>query len=436
MRSTETDRPVGAVSERALTLKLLFAAGSTSQGLAPRTYCLPNGQSRIGRDVPESEGIALPGDEKVSRQHARIQVTRVGDMYRVEVQDEGSKNGSYLNGVRVSAGVLGDGEVLRVGNSLFLLRTESVLDQDSDVPQLMGSAPVIRKLRRELAATTHSRGPVLLLGEPGVGKEVAAQAVHGLSGRAGSYVAYNCAGLTESLADSQLFGHERGAFTGANGAAEGLFRTAEGGTLFLDEVAELPLSVQAKLLRALQESEITPLGRQRPLRIDVRVVAATNRNLEQAIRAGAFRDDLFSRLRGSVINLPPLRQRREDILVLLQHFLGCPPRLSARLAEALLLYHWPHNVRELCLLADSIRVAVKQEDEIDLPCVAGRFLVLPEEPTVHKLPVKAGSHLSRETLERLLREHGHNITHLSAALGLSRRQVRRWLEKYGLLHPE
>jgi len=220
---------------------------------------------------------------------------------------------------------------------------------------IIGTSPAIRRAVELLEQVAPARTTVLLQGESGTGKEVAARALHRLSGRKGPLVAINCAAIPENLLESELFGHERGAFTGAVAATLGKFQQADGGTLLLDEIADLPLGLQAKLLRVLQEGEVQRVGSAVPMRVDVRVVAATNRDLEAEVAQGRFRSDLFYRLHVICVDMPPLRERGEDIPGLAQHFLR---RFSVVNHKGLLVispdamaalqaYTWPGNVREL-----------------------------------------------------------------------------------------
>lgn len=425
---------------------------SPVSGIVGQAFCLQVGAMAVGRDLPPEEGIGLIGDRRASRQHASLSVSMLAGKAQVLIRDEHSKNGTYLNGNQVQEELLTDGDVLRMGNSLLLLRFEPALPLDVELPLIKGRAPAICRLRHHLADAAPSSAPVLLLGEPGVGKELAARSIHERSRRHGPFLARNCAGLSDSLADSMLFGHERGAFTGATERREGVFAAAHGGTLFLDEVAELPLPVQAKLLRVLQEGEILPVGRIQPAHVDVRIVAATNRDLEKAVAEGSFRDDLYSRLRGAVITLPALRSRSEDVLPLLSHFFGDRPNLTPRLAEALLLYEWPHNVRELMQLANELRRKTQKESELDLPLIEDRLQpkargrVHPAEQQAVVMNDSSGSlssentavegpRLTREALERLGKETNWNVSRMALAFRLSRRQLSRWLDTFGFPRP-
>jgi len=222
--------------------------------------------------------------------------------------------------------------------------------------EIIGSSPLIEHLRREIELVARSDFTVLVLGETGVGKELVVQAIHAASVRRDGPMLYlNCAALPETLADSELFGHTKGAFTGAGRDRAGKFELADGGTLFLDEVGELPLSIQAKLLRAIQEGEIQRIGSEKAIHVDVRLLSATNRNLEEEVKNGRFRADLFHRLNTYPLKVPSLNERKEDIPLLAGYFceriqrrLGLGPvRISVDAVEVLSRYHWPGNVREL-----------------------------------------------------------------------------------------
>lgn len=227
-------------------------------------------------------------------------------------------------------------------------------DRLPELPGFLAASPAMRKLRAELSRLVGSNATVIITGESGVGKEVVARAIHDLSDRSGkAYIAFNCATVPRELFEGQLFGYKRGAFTGATSDHPGVIRAAAGGTLFLDEIGELPLDIQPKLLRFLENGEVFPLGERRPLRVDVRVLAATHRNLSDLVRSGKFREDLYYRLQVVPIVVPPLRDRREDVPVLARHFLrelvrqGEPPVLAPDALAALSAHHWPGNVREL-----------------------------------------------------------------------------------------
>jgi len=222
------------------------------------------------------------------------------------------------------------------------------------LPGFIAVSPAMRHLRADLARFAGSRATVIITGQSGVGKEVVARAIHDLSSRAGRpYVTFNCAATPRELFEAQLFGHRKGAFTGATSDQPGTIRAADGGTLFLDEIGELPLDVQPKLLRFLENGEVSPLGERRPVTVDVRIVAATHRDLEALVRQGRFREDLYFRLQVIPLRVPPLRERREDIPALARHFLrdlgpkGRAPVLAPDALALMTAHDWPGNVREL-----------------------------------------------------------------------------------------
>jgi two-component system, NtrC family, response regulator AtoC len=326
------------------------------------TYNLPAaGTLTIGRG--ESNAVRVD-DPLASRAHARLHVGEV-----MFLEDLGSVNGTRIKDQLVKRGdkvLVSAGETIQIGSSVLiiqyrtsrpaLIRPETL--RDEGLAATVGSSQDeamqrIQRLAERAAAGTIN---VLVTGETGVGKELLAETVHRLSPRKdGPYVCLNCAALSETLLESELFGHERGAFTGAVQAKPGLLETAAGGTLFLDEVGELPLTTQAKLLRVLETREVARLGSVRPRRIDVRFIAATNRDLEAEVARGAFRRDLFFRLNGITLTIPPLRERVTEIRRLAEMFvrqicreLGRPePLIPARIIALLEGYAWPGNIREL-----------------------------------------------------------------------------------------
>jgi len=288
-------------------------------------------------------------------------------------------------------------------------------------------SPAMCHVVETVAVVAPSDVPVLISGESGVGKEVVAQLVHRWSHRAdGPLVAANCAGLPESLIESELFGHTKGAFTGAGEARKGFFRAAHGGTLFLDEIGEMPLHLQPKLLRALESHEVTPVGSDAAVDVDTRLVAATNRNLAEAVAAGQFRDDLYYRINVVELSVPPLGQRREDILPLARRFAaefaGAPVRLSPQATQCLLPYGWPGNVRELrnavqraCLLC---RGDVILPEHLPPQIAAGASQDTHPETTAGRL-----SQVERATITATLAECDGNRTQAAKKLGISRRAL-------------
>jgi DNA-binding NtrC family response regulator len=278
--------------------------------------------------------------------------------------------------------------------------------------------------------------PVILLGETGTGKEVTARAVHAASHRRGSFVAVNCAALTETLVEAQLFGHTQGAFSGASRDAPGFLRTADQGTLFLDEIGDLPLPTQGVLLRALQEGEVVPVGGTRPIAVDVRVISATHRPIEEMVERGEFRRDLFSRLRAFSHRLWPLRDRREDVGVLVADILSRSAgnrvelRFTADATRALVGQDWGFNVRELVqALARALTLGI--EGELGLEHFA---LSAPTRAAAPALDtdLSAEERALRETLLAHLRRFDGNVTAVAREMGKATMQVYRWMRKAGI----
>ncbi|HEY7678041.1 MAG TPA: sigma-54 dependent transcriptional regulator [Candidatus Methylomirabilis sp.] len=303
---------------------------------------------------------------------------------------------------------------------------------------LIGRSPAMRALYRMVGVAAEAEGAVLLLGESGTGKEVVARAIHARSARRGGpFVAVNCAGIPEGLLESELFGHVRGAFTGAVREKAGLFQAAEGGTLFLDEVGDAPPSLQAKLLRALETREVRPVGGTQAERVDVRVIAATHADLPEAIRAGRFREDLYYRLNVIPIELPPLAGRREDIPLLAQHFLE---RTNARqrrdvraiapeALQRLLEHAWPGNVRELENAIERA-VALAEGDAIRPEHLPPHVRDAPPPPAAGTL-----ADLIAHAMQRALTETGGNRRAAARLLGIPERTFYRKLKALGLSPP-
>ena len=320
------------------------------------------------------------------------------------------------------------------------------------VPPLVGPSEQMEVVRRFVARVGPTDETVAIYGETGSGKEVVARHIHLASSRKQKpFVAFNGAAVARELFESELFGHRRGAFTGATEDHTGLFREASGGTLFIDELAELPLDSQAKLLRALETRTIRPVGEKREIAVDVRIVAATNRDLWSEVQAGRFREDLYFRLQVMPIVLPPLRQRPEDIVPLAEHLLtriNGAHTLADDAPQVLTSYRWPGNVRELlnvlrraALFAEGpsldgelLRrmIAASVFAHSSAPSVAR---AAPSPPSVAPPPAGGSSSLAeveRSHIERVLQEMGGNITHAAQALGIDRRTLQRKLKAYGL----
>lgn len=387
------------------------------------------------------EGTVPLSGAAVSRRHAEVS-TRGG---AVGIRDLGSTNGVFVDGRRVQAERLETGMVVRLGDHVALVTPPGSGVEPTFaelLPGLFGGS-VLRGVVQSVPALAATECPLVILGESGTGKEVVARAIHGDARR--PFVAVNCGALPPSLAEAELFGHQRGAFTGADAARLGLVRSAAGGTLFLDELAELPLLVQARLLRFLQDGEVLALGAERPVHVRVRVMAATNRDLRALVETGAFRLDLYHRLAGLFVELPPLRERKEDVVPLFEHFLsgelGVAPELSPAFVEALCLHSWPGNVRELQHLARALCVVARDAPRWRralLPREILDALKLPAEPELaaaeacaHQPPLRPRQ-LSPEQVERALLDAEGNVSRAATSLGLSRQRLYTLLQEHGL----
>lgn len=415
-----------------------------------RAESLPVDETYIGRRLQAPhEGITLDFDPSLSSEHARFEVAE-GD-YHVTLSDLGSKNGTWLGATRLNANSavpVRDGEVVRIGSTFLLLRYEPSKSGDAQIPSLIGTSLPMRELRARLSRLAPESAPVLLLGETGTGKELAARALHQLSRRAGELVVRNCAALPEDLIESELFGHLANAFTGAKARA-GAFRSAHQGTLFLDEIGELPASQQARLLRAVEENQITPIGADAPIPCQARLIAATHRDLAAAVETGRFRQDLRARLAHLLVELPPLRARREDILLLLEHFYADVARLlTADLVHDLLTSEWRDNIRALRATADRLRIdgdsdSLREElrpagsARVELARTLGSADRVPDaaEARVEVPPPARPYRLavpSKEELVALLQKHMGTLSNVAKELNCSPRQARRWLEQHEL----
>jgi len=312
--------------------------------------------------------------------------------------------------------------------------------------QVLGASVPMKALRQQIAVTAPTNGRVLIYGESGTGKELVARTLHATSLRSkGPFVEVNCAAIPDELIESELFGHLKGSFTGATDDKVGKFQKADGGTLFLDEIGDMSLRTQSKVLRALEEQRIEPVGSNQSVNVDVRVIAATNKNLEQEIARGAFRQDLFYRLNVIPFFVPPLRDRLQDIPVLARHFLnefsaayGKKPReLSETAMDILIRYPWPGNVRELRNLVERLVIVCPQTriEPHHLPPELFRGVAeAPQHPysTLHE----ARSAYEREFILRKLQENRWNMTQTASALGLERSHLYRKMKSLGIAAPD
>jgi transcriptional regulator with PAS, ATPase and Fis domain len=387
--------------------------------------------------------IAL-ADRRLSQVHARM----LRDGKRWVVEDLESTNGSFVRGERFSRHVLEDGDVVELGRTLFLYReikTEPGISRDfaPDVRRGPGVYTLNPELEAELDRVEKiavSQVPLLIFGETGTGKEVVARAVHAMSERPGDFIAVNCGALPASLVESQLFGHVKGAFSGAVRDETGFVRAAHRGTLFLDEIGDLPQSSQVALLRVLQSGEVTPLGSTRAHKADIRVVCATHRSLDRLMEAGEFRRDLYARLAGFTFTIPPLRERLEDLgmltPVLLSRLTGVDvARLRFRVEAARALYEhsWPLNVRELeqALSAASVLAEGGVIGPADLPA---SVTVGASAPDVVASPasLSAADVALKQELEAHLAASAGNLSEVARRMGKARQQVQRWIKRFAL----
>ncbi len=384
--------------------------------------------------------ITIP-DSWMSTKHARLVLSKES----ARLEDLASKNGSSVNGQRCEAALLSSGDLIELGCTFLHymvvedcdIREAVALDVTPPEDELPGMATLLPSFRRQthqLKKIAQSRASVIVHGESGTGKELIARAIHDTSGRQGPFVAVNCAAITETLLESELFGHRKGAFSGAIGDRKGLIESSSGGTLFLDEIGELSAKGQAALLRVLEQQEVTPVGANRPVSVDLRVVAATHRVLLEDLNEGGFREDLYARLSTFVVTLPPLRERKAELgsitAALLRRNSSDLEKLcfSPSAARALLQYDWPRNVRELekCLtsavvLADAERIESAHLSE----------LVRSGGTPQGESATREDEQL-RQDLTRLLGEHRGNVTHVGNAMGKKRQQIQKWCKRLGI----
>ncbi|TMA30124.1 MAG: sigma-54-dependent Fis family transcriptional regulator [Deltaproteobacteria bacterium] len=404
------------------TLVLTFSGhgnGGTQRRRIPREGLL------LGRDEVVFDNAF--DDSRMSVRHAEIRL----EAGRVLIRDAGSENGTRLNGqILVGERALEPGDVLRLGDTLLVYAPSSPNSGVAE-PELVGTSAAMVAVRRSVDAVAARKHMVVVTGETGTGKEVVARLVHQRSGRTGPFVAVNCGTFTEGLLASDLFGHLRGAFTGAVSEQQGLFRAARGGTLLLDEVAEIPLALQANLLRVLEMHEVRPVGGTRDIATDVRVIATSNRELIDLVQAGTFRSDLYSRLAQWTIRLPPLRERREDIPALTSHLLarcdGLGRKLTPDLAEALLVHDWPLNVRGLLTVLSVAVVSTAGDEplslgpEVRLALWTTRSMAGGPEKKIQPLI------LDKAELTRLMERFEGKVASAARHLGITRPKLYRML---------
>jgi DNA-binding NtrC family response regulator len=383
----------------------------------------------------------------ISRNH--VQIAAVGAALLLE--DLHSHNGTTANGVRCTKATLREGDVIGVGPILLVVDRAPAEYRIPQHPDLIGASYALSKVLQSIDKVARSRTAVLIRGETGTGKELVAKALHVASGRPGHIHAVNCATLSGDLLNSEIFGHTRGSFTGADRTRAGLLEAAHRGTLFLDEIGDAPIELQLSLFRFLENGEIRPVGSEKLKKVDVRIIAASNQDFGAMVQSGRFRKELYSRLKGWVLDLPPLRERVDDIPLIARHFVREFKRedtpIHGRLMAALLLYAWPENVRELKHVIERAVLEAGEEAPIPLSPYLERYL-LPQRRISggpHSAGTKQGPsghvgaggarpagkpHANR--LMEVLLEHAGNVRQAAAALGVSRNTFYRWLEEYAI----
>ncbi len=403
-------------------------------------------------------------DPHVSRRHAELCRTPGG----IVLRDLGSRNGTFVGRLAVKEALLASGAEIKVGTSTLrfemggeagrlgrLLREPLREDELRGVPARFGPAIggsiAMRRLFALFARLAPTELTICLLGETGAGKDVLARAVHEASARASRpFLVFDCGAVAPSLIESELFGHDKGAFTGAVSERRGVFERAQGGTVFLDEIGELSMELQPKLLRVLEQRCVRRVGGSEDRPVDVRIVAATNRDLEERVRKNAFREDLFFRLSTAMLRVPPLRERREDLPALVEHFvgeLGRPVTMTPETLEVLASYHWPGNVRELK------NVIAGAAAMLDGPLLEPRHLIF-FRPQARPAPVDAASpqvdtgataelplaghtleELEKAAIQQALHRFDGNKTKAARALGIAASTLYEKIRRYGLKFP-
>jgi DNA-binding NtrC family response regulator len=387
-------------------------------------------------------------DSFVSRRHCSIAPHAHG----FAIADLGSRNGTVIDGVAVGKVVAPPGVALRIGKTLVqLVPADDVVDippsETDRFGGLFGGSIAMRQVFAILERAARSSASVLFLGESGTGKELMARGIHDASPRRdGPFVVFDCGASTETLIESDLFGHVRGAFTGAAGDRIGAFAAAHGGTLFLDEIGDLPVALQPKLLRMLEAGEVVPLGSRKPEKYDVRVVAATHRDVFGEVARGGFRGDLYYRLAVVEVHVPPLRQRAGDLARLIAMFLDkagaiqLAKQVGGSALERLERYHWPGNVRELRnVITRAVALAGPEDDFQSLPFVLRPTHAAPDaalafraDRPFHDAKDELIARFEREYLTDLVDRAGGNLSQAARLAGLERKFLYKLLERSGL----
>jgi DNA-binding NtrC family response regulator len=446
--------------QKPATLHLRKCKLVTQVGGRAREHTFDKGTITIG--AMEDNDLVV-SDDTVSRYHCKI----VQEDTSYLLVDLGSTNGTFINRVRIKEAYLKPGCTIGLGNTEVKFhaadeKVEILPSRKEKLGRMVGRHVKMRELYTVLEKIAPTATTVVIEGETGTGKEVVAQTIHDLSTRSsGPIMVFDCGAVPDNLIESELFGHEKGSFTGAIMTRQGLFEMAHGGTLFLDELGELPLDLQPKLLRALEQREIRRVGSNKPIKVDVRIIAATNRNLEDEVRAGRFRQDLFYRLSVVRVMLPPLRDRVDDLQVLIKHFLAEAPYnrkpdgsqkvtgVSRAAMDLLAAYKWPGNVREL---VNTVERAVSfAEGELieprDLPETVRGEEAAPRrggssgpinvgsadvDATFKDAKERWVSTFERDYILTLLKKNKGNISHAAREADIDRKYFRKLMKKYGI----
>jgi len=425
------------ITLRARSIRVDVVAGPN----AGQAFEVPGPEVRVGSG--RSSDLLL-FDPTVSRHHLTLQLDQTG----IRVLDAGSSNGTIVDGLRVRDAYARPDSLIIIGGTTLRLRigasiVEVPLSARESFGGLRGTSVAMRQLYTLLERVAGSSDAVLIHGETGTGKELVAQAIHEESPRSsGPFIVFDCSAVSAQLLESELFGHVRGSFTGATGDRVGAFEAAHGGTLFLDEIGELPLDLQPKLLRALERFEVQRVGENGRRRVDVRVVAATNRNLGEEVSARRFREDLYYRLAVIRVNLPPLRERSEDIPLLVDHFVaaaarrGSPKMLAPALKADLARRSWPGNVRELRnAVLRALALGTADDPGGDAEGHAGSAQqTLAVDLAVPYMIARDRVNDAFEIayLTEALRVCGGNATKAAELVGLNRKFVQRAIKRHGL----